>query len=377
MAQTRSLMWYRSMQVPDEPRGVLRISRAHDTLQWPGMMLPGTYNGLMGQALIGGLDHLDTIDRQMLTQWLLKHRRADGVFRIPGMHDDAVFKKPNLSETWEYIDFHVTNYCLGAIEFISEGQAPTLTFAEKYLDRKELGAWLSQRDLRDPWQEGNNIVNLASFLLIMQRHCLQTTASKAAIQELFAWHDRLQEPSTGFWGVGQHSDPRQMLHAMAGSMHNYHLWYATGRPLAHQDRATDYSLSQPARVHSACIDVDLVDLLVHAYWQIDHRRADIRCWLRELLSALLAFQNDDGGFADMPGGPGVPVWRQDGWIRGYAEPQGISNTFSTWFRWIAIAMISRCLWPEWAPWEGSWQFRRMIGIGYCQSTPANWTPFHD
>ena len=44
------------------------------------------------------------------------------------------------------------------------------------------------------------------------------------------WHDRLQEPSTGFWGVNQAHNDTALLHAMAGSMHNYHLWYATGRP---------------------------------------------------------------------------------------------------------------------------------------------------
>jgi hypothetical protein len=185
------------------------------------------------------------------------------------------------------------------------------------------------------------------------------------MQALFAWHDRLQEPSTGFWGVGQLSDPLRLLHAMAGSMHNYHLWYATGRPLPYQDKAVDYCLTQPPRIDSACIDVDLVDVLVHAHRQINHRCADTEAWLRTMLPELLAFQNADGGFADIPDGPGVPPRRQDGWVRGYEEPQGLSNTFATWFRWIAIAMIADCLWPAWQPFEGGWQFRRMVGIGYC------------
>ena len=68
------------------------------------------------------------------------------------------------------------------------------------------------------------------------------------------------------------------------------------------------------------------------------------------------FQNPDGGFADTREG----VRRQDGWVRGYEEPQGLSNTFATWFRWIAIAMIDDCLWPG----RRDWHFRRMVGIGY-------------
>jgi hypothetical protein len=63
-------------------------------------------------------------------------------------------------------------------------------------------------------------------------------------------------------------------------------------------------------------------------------------------------------------GPGVAPRRQDGWVKGYEEPQGLSNTFSTWFRWIAIAMICNCLWPRWQPFAGGWKFRQMTGIGY-------------
>ena len=109
-------------------------------------------------------------------------------------------------------------------------------------------------------------------------------------------------------------------------------------------------------IDSACIDVDLVDLLVHGHQLTRHRTADIEAWLRAMLPRLLDFQNDDGGFADVRSG----VRRQDGWVRGYEEPQGLSNTFSTWFRWIAIAMIDDCLWPGRRP----WRFRPSVGIGY-------------
>lgn len=280
-------------------------------------------------------------------------------------------QKPNLADTWEYIDFHVSNYTLGAIECLEPERKPVLTFAEKYLDITVLKAWLAERDLRDPWQEGNNVVNLSSFLLLISQHQPERRAMvEAAFNALFSWHDRLQEPTTGFWGVGQLSDPIRLLHAMAGSMHNYHLWYTTRRALPLQDKAVDYCLTQPPSVVSACIDVDLVDVLVHARRHIAHRQHDIEAWLRALLSELLGFQNADGGFSDVLDGSGVPPRRQDGWIKGYEEPQGISNTFSTWFRWIAIAMISDCLWPDWHPFDGGWQFRRMIGIGYLAPREA-------
>jgi hypothetical protein len=355
-ARRLTLDWLATLDAPGEPPGVSLISAAHDPARWPSMLLPGTYNALMCRDLLGGLDDLSAAERAGLAHWLLGFRRDDGVFRLPQMTDATVYKKDDRAETWRYIDFHVTNYSLGAVQAVAPERAAVLDFARPYLDPLVLKAWLADRDLRDPWQEGNNIVNLASFLLLMREAGDHVAAVDRALDILFAWHDRLQEPETGFWGVGQGLDPLRRLHAMAGSMHNFHIWYRLGRPLPYQDRAVDYALSRPTGIDSACIDVDLVDLLVHAHGMIPHRRRDTVAWLREKLAALLAFQSADGGFMDEPAG----VRRQDGWVGGYAEPQGLSNTFATWFRWIAIAMIADLLWPGRWP----WRFRRMIGIGY-------------
>lgn len=363
-ARTRSLRWLAHMQAPGQQEGVSRISEAHDTVRWPGMLLPGTYNAVMLRDLLGDFAEWPVQRREALANWLESHRRADGIFRIPGMTDDAVFKKPLLRDTWEYIDFHVSNYSQGAVQALCPERLPVLDFARPFLDPVHIKAWLSERDLRDPWQEGNNIVNLGSFLLGLGEQG-EGNAVQRAMDLLFAWHDRLQEPSTGFWGVGQAHDDTALLHAMAGSMHNYHLWYFTGRPLAYQERAIDYALSRPPAIHSACIDVDLVDLLTHGHACLDYRRPEIEAWLRQLLVALLSLQAADGGFPDEPARPGQGMRRQDGWVDGYAEPQGLSNTFSTWFRWIAIAMSARCLWPEWQAFEGGWRFRYMVGIGYA------------
>jgi hypothetical protein len=373
-ARLRSLQWLDRMQAPGQPDGVSRISAAQDAVRWPGMLLPGTYNAVMARELLGDLSGWTVDRRQALAAWLESHRRADGVFRIPGMTDDAVFKKPRLSDTWEYIDFHVSNYCQGAVQALCPARPPVLDFARPFLEPLHLKAWLSERDLRDPWQEGNNIVNLGSFLLgLAAQGDAEAEAVHQALDLLFAWHDRLQEPSTGFWGVGQAHDATALLHAMAGSMHNYHLWYATGRPLPYQERAIDYALSRPPTIHSACIDVDLIDSLTHGHACLDYRRPETEEWLRALLVALLDLQADDGGFPDEPARSGQAPRRQDGWVGGYTEPQGLSNTFSTWFRWIAIAMAARCLWPDWQAFEGGWRFRRMVGIGYAMEPSLSGT----
>jgi hypothetical protein len=357
-ARRRTLSWLDAMQAANEPHGVSRISAAHDALAWPGVLLPGTYDAVMCRALIGGLDDLARGERGVLVGWLESFQRSDGVFRMWGMHDRDIYKKPDLGETWRYIDFHLTNYTLGAIMALDANRVPVLDFARPYLHPRTLKAWLADRDLRDPWQEGNNIVNLASFFLLLHRHgtAQDATDVEQAFAILFDWHDRNQEPATGFWGIGQLCDETRLLHAFAGSMHNFHLWYALDRPLPYHERAVDYALSRPPTIDSACIDVDLVDLLVHAHGLVDYRRYDSETWLRRMLPALLDVQMEDGGFCDVREG----VRRQDGWVRGYEEPQGISNTFATWFRWIAIAMIADLLWPG----RHRWSFRQMVGIGY-------------
>lgn len=360
-ARLKTLAWLDSLGVAGLPKGVTRISAAHNPDQWPGVLLPGTYNAIMCRALLNGFEGWTVKDKSDTVAWLETSRLQDGRFRLAGMQDGDVFKKPDPVETWGYIDFHVTNYSLGAIDALSPGRAPVLDFAKRFLDQTTLLAWLAMRDLRDPWQEGNNIVNLASFLLLIEQHGTldERARVKPALETLLAWHDRYREPTTGFWGVGQLSDPKQLLHAFAGSMHNFHVWYALGLPLPGQAEAVDYCLTLPPRIDSACIDVDAVDVLIHGHRMLGYRRIDIERWCSTLLDELLAFQEPDGGFVDVREG----TRRQDGWVRGYEEPQGISNSFATWFRWIAIAMIADLLWPDRWP----WRFRDMIGIGYRKS----------
>ena len=358
-AMARSIGFLSAMQADNAPRGVLRIAPPHDPEQWPGMLLPGSYYGIMCIKLFGEIAQLRGNERAGLVAWFEAARRPNGTFAIAGMNEGDVYKKPDRDETWRYIDFHVTNNALGAIEALDPLRRPVLDFIEPWLDPLILKAWLAGRDMREPQLEGQNIVNLASFLLLKTRHgeAGDKAVAKAALHILFDWLERNQEPDTGFWGVGQGLGATQLLQAMAGSVQAYHPFYALRRPVPHHAKAVDYALSlSPPKIHGAEIDVDLVDLLVHAALLSGHRGADITRWLARMLDALLDYQNADGGFPDQRGG----IRRQDGWERGYEEKQGVSSTYGTWFRWVAIAMISSHLWPDWRVWG----FRRMIGAGY-------------
>jgi hypothetical protein len=342
-----------SLQAPGEPAGVFRTSAAHDPATWPSVLLAGTYDSLMALALTGGIARLAPAQRTAAAAFVLRFRRPDGSFHLPQHRPEDTWKRPERDETDRYIAFHLTNYALGALEALGHEDPPVLDFARPFLDPLRLDAWLARRDMRDPWLEGNNIVNLASFLMLFRG--AEAGAARVALARMLDWHRFNQEPATGFWGVGQ-GDPQQHLHAMAGATHNFHLFYALREPVPFAERIIDYCLTLPVAVQSACIDVDIVDILVNFHADTDHRRGEIRAWLAAKLDALLAFQGPDGGFADVATG----IRRFDGWVRGYSEPQGLSNSFATFFRLIAIALCAATLHPGLRP----WRFRRMLGIGY-------------
>lgn len=351
IAAAEDFLW--SLQAPGEPAGIFRTSAAHDPARWPGVLLPGSYDALMALRLTGGIARLDATERARAAAFIRRFRLPDGRFALPEHRPENTYKRPEREETERYIAFHLTNYALGALEALGDEAPPLLDFARPFLDPLRLDAWLARRDLRDPWLEGNNIVNLASFLLLFQGG--DAAAARAALARLIDWHHFNQEPATGFWGVGQ-NEPQQRLHAMAGATHNFHLFYALGEPIPYAGQIVDYCLTLPTPVQSACIDVDIVDILANFHMLADHRRGAIREWLAAKLAALLGFQNADGGFADIRDGTRT----LDGWVDGYSEPQGLSNSFATFFRLIAIAMIATTLEPA----SRRWGFRRMIGIGY-------------
>ncbi|MDF0605787.1 hypothetical protein HZU77_008990 [Neisseriaceae bacterium TC5R-5] len=356
-ARENSLLWLKNMQVPGQVDGVFRVSALHDPERWPQMLLPGTYDGGMLRALLGSRPpHADA-----LADWVLQHQDQDGYFLLPGLNWADTYKLPKLAQTQQYMRFHISNYCMGLLGTLGQLARCNMPFVQPFLDEQYLWAWLGQRDMRDPWLEGNNIVNLASFLLLEQQRNPHGAASQR-LHDLITWHQQYSEPYSGFWGPGQQYSQEALLFALCGATHNLHLFYALDENIPHFNQSISRCLEQPIAIRSACIDVDIVDILAHGITRCPHRREEIEHWLRALLTQLLHLQNSDGGFPDtLLGERGF-----DGWVKGYKEPQGHSNTFATWFRWIAIAMISEVLWPGWR----QWHFRNTIGIGYFRDAIA-------
>lgn len=344
----RALAWFDTMLVDGEPFGVHRASECHNISEFPSMLLPATYNATHCRKLLAGYEDLADEQRDELAAFMNSFQLENGAYRMPQMRKEDIYYP-----TWEYINFHTSNYAMGAVLSIGGKMERPLQFVEEYCSLDALSKWLDERDMSDPWKEGNNIVNIASFFFVMAEQ--GDERMNPLIEHLFEWHEETHDPETGYWLDKEAQPPVHPMVAMAGASHNFHIYFYLNRPLKYVDRIVDHCLSfVKDGVTTACVDIDMVDVLANM-WKYGYRSADIEEGLKKKLVDLLDFQNGDGGFSDICEGER----RFDGW-NSYVEPQGNSNCFATWFRSVTIGMICEMIMPG----AFDWHFRNTIGMGY-------------
>jgi hypothetical protein len=346
------IAWFATLQAPELGFGVHADSAYHREHGPAGMYLPGTYNAVNCLSLLGAYADLAPEKADSIATFLNRHQRPNGAYRIPEMTQADIYYPD-----FEYINLHITNYSLGALASLGRKPALPLAFVERYATPEKLSAWLAARQMSEPWGEGNYIVNVASFFAWELDHGAERF--RPLLEQLLDWHTTHQDAASGYW-----NDPstRDLTSAMAGAAHNLHLYYYLNRPVPRFEKIIGHCLGILEGVSSSCLDIDVVDILanLHGY---GYRQPDIEAYLDRKLAALLDFQNPDGGFADVCDGTRL----FDGWER-YQEPQGLSNTFSTWFRCATVGMICHVLYPET---RSDWHFRHTLGMGYFHpQTPS-------
>ncbi len=346
----RVLAWLTSMQAPELGFGVHADSAFHQKNGPHGMYLPGTYNATHCLFLLGACESITPEQSADLAGFLNGFQREDGAYRIPEMTPAGIYYPD-----FEYIDLHTSNYTLGALALL--GRAPTrpLAFMRRYDTPRKLADWLSVRVMTEPWAEGNYIVNVASFFAYLLDK--GETRYRALMQQMLDWHTRNQDPASGYWYDPSTGDRTS---AMAGAAHNLHIYCYLCQPVPSFEKIIDHCLSILEGISTACLDVDVVDILANLH-RYGYRQAEIEDYLERKLKALLGFQNLDGGFADVRDG----IRLFDGWEK-YQEPQGLSNCFATWFRCITVGMICQTLYPHATE---PWRFRNTLGIGYFDPRP--------
>jgi hypothetical protein len=340
----RARSYFASQRVELEDALFWRHSPAHDPARSPGYLLYGTWGGVHGTVLLDG-DNALAGDRRRVATALGRFQLPDGTFNLP-----ELAAADQDGHTKEYTAFHCTNYAWGALHALGAAPVRPPSFLEPFLDSDTLDRWLEHRDLTRPWTEGNNLINLASFYALVEG---QRPAARARLLELRGWHDRHQRSDTGLWHSAGGSRTATMEYAIAGGAHDLHLYYYLGGPVPNAHRIVDSCLSLGyLGIVSACIDLDMVDILCHLRG-LRHRVPEIDNVLRRYLLELLQVQNADGGFSDNY----VTSQRSLGEV----TPAGCSVTWVSWFRMATLGMIACTLMPEQ---RGRWKFRTTLGSGY-------------
>src|SRR5690606_6535991 len=91
--------------------------------------------------------------------------------------------------------------------------------------------WLNQRSLERPWEESNNIVNVASYLALCNDN--GHPSAKERLYQMLEWHNTVQNPITG--GFENFSRSRKnVLQSMAGAVHNFHIHHYLNEPMNYE-----------------------------------------------------------------------------------------------------------------------------------------------
>lgn len=243
--------------------------------------------------------------------------------------------------------------------------------AHKFCDQDYLKQWMTSRDWKQAWFEGNNILFVGQ-LLVYLRDVEKHPGAGAALDLWFDWLDRSIDRATGLWGTNGFCSP---MEAVYGGYHQLLVYYHQNHPLPNIRGMIDTVLNlqhydggfNPNGNAGACEDVDSVDILIHCYKRIDYRRAEIRNALRRCLRHILSSQNPDGGF------PYSRDWPQSHMgIPGTDAAPNVSCTFPTWFRIHTLALIAQVLPSERVLHGVPFRFSNALGMGWHQS-PDGWS----
>lgn len=306
----------------------------------------GTWAGALASVLLQGEVSMDAGQCRRIGNALNSFQLPNGTFVMPDIPDAA---RP--THDAEYFAFHCTNYALGALRAVGQAPRYPLSFLEAFRSRGELDGWLSRRNWSRPWMEGNNIVNLASFYGVAVRD--GAAWARERLVDLADWHDRNQNPKTGFWHASEGAGRRELHDAMAGAAHNLHIYYLLEREAPRPTVIVDSCLRLGyVGIRSACLDIDVVDVLVN-FRRYGHRVDEIDQILGKYLVELLQVQQPDGGFCDNYVTPSE--------LYGAVTGVNVSLTWTTCFRLATIGMLVCVFRPQD---RDQWVFRDTIGMGY-------------
>ena len=347
-ARDRALTFLRSLRTPEG----YRYTATHDENRYPAALLYGTWSSVLGRVLGEGPAAWNGVEREHAVRSVLKHRRADRSFLPVGLESQRT--RPSV----EYLVLHCTNYSHGALIELEPDYDFETPYLHRFLDGDFLSRWLEGRSLLRPWEEGNNIVNVASYLALCHRKGVRGASDR--LEQMLAWHRARQNPKTGGFDAFESPSPTQRLETFAGAVHNFHLHLHLRERLGAEDQiaAHVYHFLYKGPL-SACLSIDLVELTLRTLPNAPRPQESVWALLSHA-NALLRFQRLDGGWPEKDDPRAVCV------AAGFRDSAPSSCSYATWFRLCALAIVAICLLGD-SP--ARWHFRNTLGMGYA---PPYW-----
>jgi len=323
----------------------------------PALLYASCYAALT-RHLYGNLDIVSIADKRSWIRYIQNYQCDDGLFRDPLINiplaEDADWWG------WRHLTLHVI-MALTALGGIAQKEFRSL---DSFCKPGAMIRWLEARNWKlDPAGASNEIQNYGS-LLQYARDFQNQEWCQDALEEMYVWLDRHQDPVTGLWG--NRFDTASLL--SNGVQTGYHLWLLylyDKRPIQHVDRIIDNCLATQNRLggfgvplnSSACEDIDSIDPLARLYFMTDYRRDEIRAALRKAFFWVLVNVNSDGGWV---------FRRGEKFCYGHKLMTAYineSSMFSTWFRTLSLAHLGKPL-PDSPAGYFNWNFIDCPGLQF-------------
>ena len=393
------LNWLETLRVKNTTYGVYKMSKSTEATLFSSCF------AVFLRKLYHDLDDVPSGKKEEWVKFIQGCQdKETGLFIDRKLEQECKFeKKLGTSHGFGYTTWQSTTFCLSALEALGAEKRYPLRFLDSWKDSEKIESWLSSLDWKkNTWCNGN----LAMFLGIALIHEMQST-NLSEIREYvdiyFKWHNKNQDPLTGFWGTNLGTP---IDHGLFGAMHQYLLYYYLNRRINYMDKIIDNTLllQKEDGLFSAqgggdgCMDLDAIDTLVNMHMLIDHKRPLIKSAMEKAFISTLDLQCEDGGFLwtkrykfDIRNWYNIGTsfihhrnlnyWRNSckdavigqfvyynkprlspGWTS-TPIPTSESDLFSTWFRSLNLALISQIL-PKCPYRKYNWGFLESPGLGY-------------
>jgi len=326
----------------------------------PYMEKPVLYNGVYA-IMIRSLFNDSFSDKEKIqcVNYINSHQSEDGLFRDSRINNEIAEVEDWWG--WRHLSAHVVT-ALTALDARTRYPFKFLAFLYK---KGEVEKWISML----PWEDkadfvSNTIMNYG-VLLQYSRDYWGIEEAGHALNEIFSWLDKVQDPDTGCWGTFGDQERRKSLMVQT-AYHFWSLYFYDNRPIQYIDKAIDTILETQNKLggfgvslnSSACEDIDSIDPLCRFYHLSNYRNKDIEKALNKALPWILINQNTDGGFV---------FKRFDPLVYGHELMSAVADgsaMFPTWFRTLSIAYISQALKDNSMLKQVDWHFVKCPGYQF-------------